>query len=139
EQWAFLIFPITIWLWAICLYAHLWLTTRLLRHKHLGQRPDVSVLPFTMPGWMLYLLAVSALASLIGGTSMQLLGKSSVIILLLPYFFLGAAIMHAHSKTWPSRRFFLFFVYFSIVALVWPAVLIAGFGVWQQLKTLNKH
>lgn len=139
RQWAFLIFPITIWLWAFCLYGHVWLATRLLQQKGRAVRPDVAITPFCMPGWVLYLLAVSALASLIGGTSMQFLGKSALIILLLPYFFSGIAHIHAASQTWPSRRFLLFFIYFSIFAQIWPALCIAAVGLWQQLKTLNKH
>ncbi len=81
---------------------------------------------FAMPGWMLALLAICALASLIGSESMSFLGKSTLISLMLPYFFLGAALLQETSKTWPSRRFFLFFIYFIIFAQFWPALILAG-------------
>jgi hypothetical protein len=139
REWAFLIFPVTIWLWALCLYGHAWIATRMLQKAGKAKRPDFAVTPFYMPGWVLYLLGVSALASLIGSDSMKFFGKSSLIVLMLPYFFQGMALMHANSLNWPNRRFFLFIVYFLIIAQVWPALGLSALGIWEQLKTLNKH
>ncbi len=139
HDWAFLIYPFTVWLWAISLYGHAWLANKLLRKRGHARRPHLVVNPFLMPGWVLYLLCICALASLIGSPNMRFFGESSFIVMLLPYFFLGIAVMHRQSAAWPSRRFFLFFVYFSIFTQVWPALVLAGAGLWHQLKTLNKH
>ena len=43
--------------------------------------------------------------------SMQFLGKASLISLMLPYFFLGAASLRESSAAWPNGRFFMFFVF----------------------------
>lgn len=139
REWSFLIFPITVWLWAICLYFHAWFANRALASRQRALRASVAVTPFTMPGWVLYLLAVAALASLIGSDSMRFFGKSAFIILMLPYFFSGIALIHHATASWPSRRLLLFFIYIAIFAQVWPALAIAAAGIWQQLKTLNKH
>jgi hypothetical protein len=84
-------------------------------------------------------MGICALASLIGGESMMFLGRACLIILLLPYFFLGLSLVHFSTLSWPNRRFFLFFVYLLILALLWPAFVLSGAGLWHQLKTLNKH
>ena len=137
DTWVFLIFPITIWLWGMTLYAHAWVTNRALARQNANQRPDFSVQFFTIPSWMLALLAICALASLIGSDSMRFLGKSALISLMLPYFFLGAAVMHTAAKTWPSHRFFLFFVYFAIFSQFWPALILSAIGLFQQIKHLS--
>lgn len=137
NDWSYLIFSISIWMWGLALYAHAWLANRALAKRHLATRPDFAVHSFTMPSWMLSLLAICALASLIGSESMQLLGKACLISLMLPYFFLGAAIMHEASKTWPSRRFFLFFVYVIILPMLWPALILSGVGLAHQIKHLS--
>lgn len=137
NQWSFLVFPITIWMWGLALYAHGWAMNRWLAQKQMNIRPDFMVEPFTTPTWMLGLLTISALASLIGSPSMAFLGKASFIILLLPYFFAGAAVMHRASAKWPSGRFFLFFIYFIIFSQFWPALILAGVGLWNQLKDLS--
>jgi hypothetical protein len=139
RDWSFFVFPVTIWLWAIGLFVHAWLANRLLAKNKLNMRPDFAIHVFTMPGWMLYLLALSALASLIGSPSMQFLGKACLITLLLPYFFLGAALTHRHSQKWPSRKFFLFFLYFMMFSQLWPALAMAAVGIGYQVKNLNKR
>ncbi|MDE3059592.1 MAG: DUF2232 domain-containing protein [Pseudomonadota bacterium] len=135
SQWSFLVFPVTIWLWGLALYAHGWVAHRLLRGKAL--RPDFAVGRFSIPGWMLWLLAICGLASLIGSPSMSLVGKSTLISLMLPYFFSGTALMHDASRSWPNRRFFLFFIYFVIFAQFWPALALSGVGLWHQIKCLS--
>lgn len=136
-KWAFLIFSMTIWLWGLALYAHTWFAERLLANKNKTIRPNVAISLFVMPNWVLSLLGICALASLIGSPSMQFFGKSTLISLLLPYFFLGCAHMHKASLSWPSRRFFLFFVYFMVFAQFWPALILSGAGLWQHIKALS--
>ncbi len=136
---SFIMCSISVWLWCSILLASAWLTNNMLVKKNLAKRPNLAITPFPMPYWLLSLMAIWALASLIGGESMRFLGKSSLIILLLPYFFQGAALLHTNSKNWHNRRFFLFFIYLSIIIFVWPALIIAGSGVWMHIKTFNKH
>jgi hypothetical protein len=138
ESWSFLVFPVTFWLWGIMLYGHGWLATRLLKKNNLQRRPEFSVQPFTLPGWLLTLLVICALASLIGSDSMRFLGKSALICLMLPYFFSGAALMQEFSKSWPSNRIFLFFIYFMVFSQFWPALIISGIGLWNQIKHLSR-
>lgn len=132
--WSFMMFPLTIWLWGIILFAHAWLANRILVRQSKQSRPDMEVKPFAMPSWMLTLLAIAGLASIIGSPSMAFLGKSSLLTLMLPYFFLGCAQMHQSTQSWPSCRFFMFFVYFMVFTQFWPALLLAGFGLWHQLR-----
>ncbi len=135
--WSFLMFPITIWLWGMLLYAHAWLANRGLNKYHGNTRPDMTIQPFPIPSWMLTLLAICALATLIGGTSMSFLGKSSLLSLMLPYFFLGCTLMHRACKSWPSSRFFIFFIYFLIFTQFWPVLILAFLGLWHQIKSLS--
>ena len=137
RQWLFLIVAMTVWLWVIALYAHAWIAERFLKVKQRAIRPDLAVTPFIMPHWMLSLLGICALASLIGGESMRFLGKTALMSLMLPYFFLGAALMHESSKTWPSRRFFLIFIYVLIFFQFWPALILSGIGLWHHIKRLS--
>jgi hypothetical protein len=138
NRWSFLVFSSTIWLWALTLYAHVWAVNRLLMIKGWNLRPPFAIEPFELPHWLPSLLAICALASLIGGDSLSFLGKSTLISLLFPYFLQGAALMHIASKRWPSRRFFLFFIYFMIFAQFWPALILSGVGLWDQIKRLSQ-
>ena len=135
---SFLMFPVTIWLWAMILYSHAWLMNRLLARRKQQIRPDYNIRPFAIPVWMLTLLVIAALASLIGSESMSFLGKNMMICLMLPYFFQGTALMHRACKPLPSHRFFLFFVYFMVFSQFWPALVLAWVGLWDQVKHLKQ-
>lgn len=136
---SFLIFSMTFWLWALALYAHLWFANHLLGKQQKARRPSVAILPFPMPNWLLTLMVLCGLASLIGSPTLEFLGKSCLMVLLFPYFLQGIALMHAATKTWPNRRFLLFFIYFLMVAFFWPVLIVAGMGLWHHIKMLNKH
>ncbi len=134
---SFLVFSLGVWLWALMIYGHGWLANYLLARTGRNIRPDFAIEVFPMPGTMLWLLAFAALSSLFGSESLAFLGKSGLIMLLFPYFLLGTALMHLHTKTWPSRRFFLFFVYAMIFVQFWPALILCGMGFFHQIKCLS--
>ena len=128
-----------VWFWAIALFAHAWIANLILIKNNMSQRPSLAITPFAMPNWLLTLMGICALASLIGGESMRFLGKASLIILLLPYFFQGIAMLHFYTHKWHNQKVFLFCVYFSI-PLFWPSTfVIAGLGLWQHIKVLHKQ
>ena len=137
HSWAFLIFPVTLWLWCLMLYAHGWMVTKWLVKKGVQRRADFAVTPFPIPTWLLQLLAIAALASLTGSDSMRFLGKASLVSLMLPYFFAGIASLREATHNWPNHRFFIFFVYLMVFTQFWPALIVAGIGLWGQIKHLS--
>ncbi len=136
---AFMISGFMAWIWGFLLISCAWIANSSLARINLAKRPNIIITPFPIPHWLLSLMAIWALASLIGGESMRFLGKASLIILLLPYFFQGMAMLHNHVKNWPNRLFFLITTYILMVVFIWPALLMIGAGLWQHIKTLNKH
>lgn len=139
DHWNFMLFSMLAWMWGAALYGHAWLANRRLVKTGKAQRESLAVTVFAMPGWMLYLLFVAALASLIGSESMRFAGKACFTTLLLPYFFLGLAIIHRSSNQWPNRRFFLFFIYLMIASQLWMMAIVAGIGVVSHLLQINKR
>ena len=136
---SFMLCGFVVWFWAIALFAHAWIANFILIKNNMSQRPSLAITPFAMPNWLLTLIGICALASLIGGESMRFLGKSSMIILLLPYFFQGIAMLHFYTHKWQNQKVFLFFVYFSIAILFWPALVLSGLGLWQHIRFLHKQ
>ncbi len=139
EHWNFVLLSALVWTWAIALYGNAWLANRNLLKKHTAMRESLAVTPFMVPGWILYFLMVAALASLIGSESMQFAGKACFIALLLPYFFLGLALIHQLCANWPNRKFFLFFIYLIMVSQMWATLIVAFFGFIDHLRQINKR
>ncbi|MEQ1789346.1 MAG: DUF2232 domain-containing protein, partial [Rickettsiales bacterium] len=125
---------IFVWMWGILLLGHAWFMNSRLVKKKMAKRPNFALTPFFMPHWLLTLIGICALASLIGGESMRFLGKSSLIILLFPYFFQGIAMLHSSSQNWPNRRLLIFFFYFLLATQFWIIIAVAGVGLWHHIK-----
>ena len=136
---SFLIFSVTGWLWVLALYFHAWLAIRWLRPRAPELRPSAGMTPFVMPRWVFSLLLLCAFASVAGGPTTAYLGKTALMLLMLPYFLLGVALMHAASQTWPNRQFFLFIIYFLLVAQLWPVLGLSLWGLAHQIKYLSNR
>jgi len=136
-KWLFLVFTMSIWFWGLALYAHVWFVNRWLAKKSRNIRPDFAVTVFLPPNYLPVLLAIAALASLIGSPGMIFLGKCLLTTLMLPYFFLGAALMHEHTKAWVNRKLLLFFIYFLVFTQFVPALILAGIGLIYHIKRLS--
>jgi hypothetical protein len=136
---SFLLISSSIWLWCLLLLFYTWITNLSLARRNMAKRPSISLSVFSLPHWLLSLMGICVLAAGIGGESMSFLGKSSLLILLIPYFFQGLAIMHYDMRNWSNRRTYLFILYATIILFVWPVVLVSCIGLWNHIKILNKH
>ncbi len=136
-NWAPLIVAIMFWLWALAIYGHAWFAHRMLAGKQAAPRPSFAMTPFPMPNNALAALALAALLSLTSMASVQFFGKTVFVMMFLPYFFLGAAVLNQASLTWPSRRIFLFFIYFMVALQFWPALGLSVIGLWHHIKRLS--
>ncbi len=139
ESFSFILSGAMVWLWCVFFLAYAWAINRLLIKKNIARRPAITLSAFPIPNWLLTLMSICAIASLIGGESMRFLGKSSLIILLIPYFFQGIFMIHASTINFPNRRVFLIFLYFLIATSFWLPLVVAGVGLWHHIKTFNKH
>lgn len=133
----FMVIAASLWMWLLLAYLHGWIAQKIARSRGRAVRPDFAVTPFAMPHWMLGAMTLAGIASLLGSPTLSFAGKVSLMLLLFPYFLLGMALIHEKSTRLPSRGFVLFMVYFFLLAQAWPALLIAGYGVWHQCRTLT--
>lgn len=134
---ALIVIAASLWMWLLLAYINGWLAQKLAQTRGKALRPNFAITPFDMPRWMLGALTLSGLASLTGGATVAFAGKISLLLLLFPYFLMGMALIHARAASWPNKGILLFMIYFFLLAQAWPALLIAGFGVWHQLRNFN--
>jgi hypothetical protein len=94
-----------------------------------NRRPTPTLSELELPGWLWPTIGVAAALALIGDGGLGFLGRALLIVLVVPYVFLGLAVIHAAARRWPHRRVALAITYVGIVVLGWPilAVLLLGF------------
>jgi hypothetical protein len=82
-------------------------------------------------------LGAVGLVALLGDHGWGFLGRSLVIVFVVPYVFLGLAVIHTLVRRWSHPNWLLAAVYGALVLLGWPilAVLLLGFVEdWAHLR-----
>ncbi len=99
-------------------------------------RPQTPLAALILPEWMSTLLAASAAVALLGPGELEYIGRNLTIILAVPFFFLGLAVIHALARRAlpPTTLLAVFYFVFYILLLVtgWAALMVAGVGLIEQ-------
>ncbi len=95
--------------------------------RNLRPAPDITTM--ALPNWLPLALAGTALVALVGTGDLAFLSFSLMLVLWLPFFFAGLAVVHAACRRIGARTAVLVVFYVFLVLLTWPAVLLAGLGL----------
>ena len=111
----------------------------LMRFGH-NLRPAMRVAQVELPHWMPILLASAGLLALVGGNSqLSYLALNVVVVLLVPFFFAGLAVIHAFAGGRQARTLSLVVFYFFLLVSGWPIALVIGLGVIEQWAGLRRR
>jgi hypothetical protein len=94
-----------------------------------NRRPSPALSELELPGWLWPAIGIAALLAVLGDDGLGFLGRSLLIVLVVPYMFLGLAVIHAFARRWSHRRLALTVFYGGVMLLGWPllAILLLGF------------
>jgi hypothetical protein len=100
-------------------------------------RPSPSYADLQLPHWMSWPLVGSAVLALLGSGEMEYTGRNLAMILAVPYFFLGLAVVHTWARRVAYTGMVLVAFYLVLVLSGWTALVVAGIGVFEQWKGLR--
>lgn len=101
-----------------------------------ARRPTPDFDRLELPGWLWPPIAVAALLVLAGGIIGDL-GWSLLIVLVVPYLFLGLALVHVVVRRWSRPGLALGAIYGAMILLGWPILLVLLLGFvedWAHLR-----
>jgi hypothetical protein len=102
-----------------------------------NRRPSPDLTRLELPSWLWPALGAAGLVALLGDHGWGFLGRSLLIVFVVPYVFLGLAVIHTLVRRWSHPGWLLAAVYAALVLLGWPilAVLLLGFVEdWAHLR-----
>ena len=95
-----------------------------------NRRPTPDIVTLQLPWWLWPALGGAAALALLGGSGMGFLGQALLVVLVMPYGFVGLAVMHTLARRAPRPGLALFAIYGVILVFGWRsllAVLVLGF------------
>ena len=129
ERWLFLFPGLMAASWLVMVALNTALAQALAVRFGVNRRPTPHLSELELPGWLWPAIGVAALLALLGDGGFAFLGRALLIVLTVPYVFLGLAVVHAFARRVAHRRLALGLFYGAIMLLGWPilAVLLLGF------------
>ena len=104
----------------------------MLRQQKWSLRSDMRLINIRLPVALIYSVAVVGLAGVFAPAPYDYIGKNLSMILILPYFFAGLAVLHASLASIKHSGFVIFAFYVLMVALPMIALIVAAVGVVDQ-------
>lgn len=96
-------------------------------------RPSPEWSALSLPGWISWALVGAAVIGLLGDGDLRYLGRNLVLVFLVPYFFVGLAVVHGFARKMPAPGLLLAGFY-VILGFAFPGVgaAVAALGIIEE-------
>ena len=96
-------------------------------------RPPPQWTRLSLPGWISFPLVAAALIGLVGDGDLRYVARNLVLVFLVPYFFVGLAVIHGLARAMPAPHLLLAGFY-VILGFAFPGVgaAVAALGVIEE-------
>jgi hypothetical protein len=96
-------------------------------------RPTPQWSALSLPGWISWALVGAALIGLVGDGDLRYLGRNLVLVFIVPYFFVGLAVVHGFARRMPAPGLLLAGFY-VILGFAFPGMgaAVAALGVIEE-------
>ena len=125
--------------WAVVMLGNTILAQGLLAKGGRNIRPTPRLRELTLPDWLSWALVATALMTLVAPGEIGYIGRNLVLVLAVPFFFLGLAVVHKMAAMTPLPGALLALVYLVVIFSGWFALFIAGVGVLEQWVGLKQR
>lgn len=95
-------------------------------------RPTPAYAETTLPQWVSWPLVGAAALALIGSGDLQYTGRNLAMVLAVPFFFVGLAVVHTLARRVAYKGLILAAFYLVLVLSGWAMVAVASIGVVDQ-------
>ncbi|CCQ74430.1 DUF2232 domain-containing protein [Magnetospira sp. QH-2] len=119
--------------WVIMVVANGAAAQAILTRTGRNLRPSPKMANLTVPSWAPVPLVVAAAFALVANGEFEYLGRNMVIVLAVPSFFVGLALVHALAPRFPQPLLILGVFYMLVVFVAWSMAVVAAIGFVEQL------
>ncbi len=125
--------------WLIMAVVNAVLAQAIAQRSGWARRPSPHLPELSLPFWLWPLMGIALLAALLGSTGLGFLGRSALIVLIVPFGFQGLAVVHKFANRWSYRQLGLAAVYAGIIVFNWPILAVVALGLVEDWAHLRRY
>jgi len=138
NRWLFLFPGLMAASWLIMVTLNFLIAQALAVRVGWNRRPSPDFDALELPWWLWPCLGAAVLLSLLG-TDFGVLGRAVLITLVVPYVFLGLAVLHTLARRWSQPGLALTVIYGTIVIFGWPILLVLLLGFVEDWAGVRRR
>jgi uncharacterized protein YybS (DUF2232 family) len=102
-------------------------------------RPKTKLANLMLPDWISWFIVISASITLLGQNELKFFSQNLTLILAVPFFFLGLAVLHKLATFVTFPRVLLSSLYLALLLSGWIALIITFAGIIEQWFGLRRY
>ncbi len=130
-------FVVVTW-WIVIVTVNAVAAQRILVRSGHALRPSPDLRATVLPQWLFPAVVAAAAAALLGSGWLGFLATNIALILCVPYFLVGLAVVHAISTRWNGRMAILIALYLLLFLFGWPLLAVTGLGMMEHWVGLRR-
>ncbi|MGI9510906.1 MAG: hypothetical protein ACR2QJ_16320 [Geminicoccaceae bacterium] len=104
-----------------------------------NRRPSPEFAALELPLWIWPLMGAALFLGLVSAGDLGLVGHSALAVLIVPFGFLGLAVIHKFAGRWTHRQLGLAAIYVGIIVFGWPFLAVVALGLVEDLAHLRRY
>ena len=101
-------------------------------------RPGLIFRDLTLPNWLSWPLVAATVAALLGSGESEYIGRNIALLMSVPFFFLGLAVVHTLARYVSIPGVLLTTLYVVVILSGWFALVVVGIGLIEQWVGLRR-
>ncbi len=111
----------------------------ILQQQNWNLRPGFTLTNLQIPQWLIMAAAATGLVGALAPAPYDYLGLNFCIMICVPFFFVGLAVIHAYAATKRFQMVILVILYVALSRLPWLALLVTVLGVVDQWANFRQR
>ncbi len=134
------LFPgLVIALWVFMLAVNGMVAQAILTRAGRNVRPSERLRDLRLPEWLSWAFVGTAAVALVSGGDTDYVARNALVVLAVPFLFLGLAVVHVAVQRTPWPGAILAVFYFVLVVSGWAVFAVAGIGMIEQWAGLRRR
>lgn len=131
---------LSVWIWLLMLVMDGVIAQAIVKRLNQNRRPTPAYAQLEVPEWCYWAFVAATAVTLGAPENIAYVARNLVLVLAIPFFFIGLGVVHLATRRSPASRAFLAFFYLILfIFFGWIAIIVTAFGFFERWAGLRRR